>query len=353
VLIALTLSVVPTVRLLQVVRVNLTRWRLALIALDLERTLDTHAHPGQLQRALADVLGDPTLRLAYPLDDGSFVDIEGQPVPVGYPILGRASTPVRRRGRLFAVIDHDEALHQQREVAQAAVAAAGLAIENARLYATMRFQIEQIRTSRLRLATAGFDERRRIQRDLHDGAQQRLVAVLVLLDVARHHLPPGQPPADIDLPAVTDAVGRAHAQLGEAIQTLRELTEGIYPEPLVQHGLAAAVDALCDLSPIPVSLDSPATRLPQHIEFTAYFVIAEALANVYKHAHASSAVVTVQSDATMLTVSIADNGTGGASLDRGSGLRGLQDRVAAVGGNLDVVSDQATGTLLIAQLPLE
>jgi len=102
-----------------------------------------------------------------------------------------------------------------------------------------------------------------------------------------------------------------------------------------------------------VSLDAPATRWPRHIEFTAYFVIAEALANVYKHAHASGAVVRVQADATTLTVTIGDNGTGGATFDRGSGLRGLQDRVAAVGGDLDVVSDQATGTRIIARLPLE
>lgn len=349
VLIAITLAVVPAVRLAQTVRAKLTRWRLALIALDLERTLDTHTHPAQLQQALATVLGDPTLRLAYPLDDGSYVDIDGRPVPADGAAPGRATTPVRRRGRVFAVIDHDEALHQQREVAEAAVAAAALAVENAHLHATQRAQIEQLRTSRLRLATAAFDERRRIQRDLHDGAQQRLFAVLILLDVARHHLDPGES----DVAAATEAVRRAHSQLGDAIQTLRELTQGIYPEPLVDHGLATAVEALCELSPIPVSLDTPATRWPRHIEFTAYFVIAEALANVYKHARAGCATVAVRPHGDWLTVTIEDDGRGGATTARGSGLRRLQDRIAAVGGRLDITSSVEVGTRIVARLPVE
>jgi signal transduction histidine kinase len=349
------LLIVPTVYLVQIVRANLARWRLALIALDLERTLDTHRHPAQLQEALATVLGDSTLRLAYPLDDGSYVDIDGRPTSAAPAGSGRAITPVCRRDHLFAVIDHDEALHQQREVAQATVAVAGLAIENAHLYATMRAQIEEIRTSRLRLATAAFDERRRIQRDLHDGAQQRLFAVLVLLDVARHHLGPSEtsPAPDTDVAAATTAVQRAHSQLGGAIKALRELTGGIYPEPLVDHGLAAALDALCDLSPIPVWLDVPATRWSRHIEFTAYFVVAEALANVYKHAQARNARVTVRPEAGWLAVAISDDGCGGAIVGGGSGLRGLQDRVAAVGGRLDVTSAHGTGTRIGVQLPLE
>lgn len=354
VLIGMTLLVAPIVRLVQIMLAHLTRWRLALIALDLERTLDAHTHPAQLQQALATVLGDPTLRLAYPLGDGVFVDIDGRPVSAESS-PGRAATPVHRRGRLFAVIDHDEALHHQESVPQTAVAAAGLAIENAYLYATMRAQIEQIRVSRLRLATASFDERRRIQRDVHDGAQQRLIAVLVLLDVIRHRLRTGDGSAlsGPDLAAVTEAVGRAHVQLSAAIQALRELTQGIYPQALVEHGLAAAVEALCDLSPIPVSVDAPALRWRWHIEFTAYFVIAEALANVYKHAQASRAAVVVCQDDHGLTVTVEDDCHGGATVERGRGLRGLQDRLAAVGATLDVSSDQKAGTTIVARFPPE
>jgi signal transduction histidine kinase len=352
----LGLLTIPIVYLVQLIRANRARWQLALVALDLERSLETNSHPAKLQEVLADILGDPSLRLAFMLDDGSYVDLDGRSLAADRPGPQRASTPVYRRGRLLAVIDHDEALNQQRTVAETAVAAAGMAMENAHLYATLRAQIEQIRTSRLRLATAAFDERRRLQRDLHDSAQQRLFAILILLDVARHHLPvPQAATGDPDLAAAATAVGRAHAQLADAIMTLREMTHGIYPEPLVEHGLAAAVQALCDLSPTPVTLHAPATRWPRHIEITSYFVIAEALANVYRHAHADRAVVTVtvSGDGRGLTVTVYDNGCGGAQGSPGSGLSGLHDRVAAVGGELEITSPPGGGTRLVTRLPLD
>jgi signal transduction histidine kinase len=342
------LLLVPAIYALQRRRAQSARWELAGVALGTEAA--AAAGLAGLQQALADTVGDPSLRLVYRLDDGSHVDIDGRATPEPQPSAGRAVTRVHRHGRLFALIDHDEALSDERSVAEATSAAAGLAIENAHLYATMQAHIEQVRSSRLRLATAAFDERRRIQRDLHDDAQQRLFAVLVLLDIARQELGPADGgPAE----RARATIGRAHNRLHEAIQALRELTENIYPVTLVEHGLAHAVQNMADLSPIPLTVEVDPSRWELPIEVAAYFVISEALANVYKHAEATQAAVTAAPREGQLLVEVHDNGRGGAQVLSGRGLSGLQDRVAVVGGTLHIDPDTESGTRLVARLPLE
>ncbi len=317
------------------------------LLVDLERNLTSIADPAMLQQALSRSLGDPSLTLAYPSDTGGYVDIHGQQVTLADHATDHSVTRVRRRGQLIAVIHHDAALDEQRQVTDAAVAAAGLAIENARLYANLQAQLEQLSTSRLQLAQTAFDERLRIQRDLHDGAQQRFVRILVLLDTARRALAPG----GYTSPDAEHAVLTAHSELTDALRALRDLIQGIYPAVLIEHGLAAAVENLADRAPIPVTFSVTDRRWPKHVEITAYFVISEALANIYKHARANHATVEVRADGRELVAEITDDGRGGALV--GDGLRGLRHRLEAVGGNLRITSEPGQGTTLLAAIPEE
>ncbi|MGZ4426973.1 MAG: ATP-binding protein [Nocardioidaceae bacterium] len=214
-------------------------------------------------------------------------------------------------------------------------AQAGLVLRNARL-------IEDLRSSRQRLVRAQDEERRRLERDLHDGAQQSLVAVALTLRMAS-----GQP----DNAA---AVNAAAEQLSEAIESLRELARGIHPAILTERGLGPAVTSLAERSPVPVELtDHLDRRLPATIEATAYFVVAEALTNAAKHAEASQVTVTLEetSDPDVVTVVVADDGRGGVDLSHGTGLRGLTDRVAAADGELQVDSRPQRGTRITCRLP--
>jgi signal transduction histidine kinase len=343
------LFLVPLVYWIQRQRTRSARWGLASIALDADAEA-VPLDPVRLQQALGDAVGDPTLRLIYPLDSGGYVDIHGGVTAKPESGAGRGVTGVYRHGRLFALIEHDEALSGERSLAEATGAAAGLALENAHLYATLHAQIEQIRSSRLRLAAAAFEERRRIQRDLHDGAQHQLLAVLVQLDAARHEL---EPATGLSAERGIAAVGRAHDQLKQAIQTLRELTEDIHPVALLEHGLAYTVESMADRAPIPVTVQVDPGRWPLQVENAAYFVICEALANVYKHSAATQVTVSAVAEHGHLVIKVCDNGHGGAHLLPGRGLAGLHDRVAVVGGTLSIDTDSGGGTLLSSRLPLE
>lgn len=210
---------------------------------------------------------------------------------------------------------------------------------------TERRRAEAIHASRARLAEAQLEERRRLGRDLHDGAQQRLVNVVVALQLLAAH--------------ATDAeakrlIAEAVSETRQAIEDLRELGAGLHPSVLTHRGLRAAISSLTARAPVPVTLEIAAERFAPIVEATAYFVVAEALANVAKHADASEASVTVATDGQRLEIAVADDGRGGAAIDRaqGSGLAGLEDRVAAVGGTLSVESPAGVGTRVIASLPL-
>jgi signal transduction histidine kinase len=218
---------------------------------------------------------------------------------------------------------------------------ARMALENERLAAQVRAQLGEVRASRARIVEAQDAERRRIERDLHDGAQQRLVALAIRLDQARD----GSASASALIDATT-------SELLTAIKEVRDLARGVHPTILTEAGLAAAVDALAERAPIPVSTDIPEQRFAPEVEAAAYFVVAEALTNVARYSDASEARVEADVDDGVLAVRVSDDGRGGADAERGTGLRGLADRLAAVGGELDVSSEPDHGTTVLATIPL-
>jgi len=225
-------------------------------------------------------------------------------------------------------------------------AATGLAMENERLQAQLRARVEELSASRARIVEAGTHERRRLERNLHDGAQQRLVALSLTLRLAQGKLR--------EDPERTEALlVSAQNELDLALGELRELARGIHPAILSDRGLTAALEALAGRAPIPVDLAAiPGDRLPEAIEAAAYFVVAEALTNVVKYAHASHATVRVSRDNGSAVVEVADDGVGGADPGRGSGLRGLVDRVSALDGQMRIESPAGAGTRLRAEIPV-
>jgi PAS domain S-box-containing protein len=214
------------------------------------------------------------------------------------------------------------------------------------LTAELHDRLEDLAASRARIVTAGDVERRRLERNLHDGAQQRLVALAVSLRIAMAKL-------DSDPAAARDRLAEAAEELTLALQELRELARGLHPSVLTDHGLRAAVEMLAARAPVPVEIEqTPDGRLPEPVEAAAYFVIAEALTNVAKYAHASAARISVSASDASLLVEVADDGVGGADPATGTGLRGLADRVEALGGSLGVSSPDGAGTVLRAEIPL-
>jgi PAS domain S-box-containing protein len=259
---------------------------------------------------------------AVHVDQDWFVRRDGAFVPVAY-----SSAPVKiGRGRGAVVVFRDVSERRRAE--------------------TERLRAEAIHASRARIVQAGLDERRRLGRDLHDGAQQRLINVIFALQAA------GRTATGTESrQAIADAL--EETQL--AIKDLRDLGSGLDPSVLAHRGLAAAIRSLTSRTPVPVALDLPAERFSPIVENTAYFVVAEALANMAKHAQASEASVTVALQPCWLRVTVADDGRGGAVADRyrGSGLAGLEDRVAAIGGTLSIDSPVGEGTRVLAALPVE
>jgi signal transduction histidine kinase len=220
-----------------------------------------------------------------------------------------------------------------------------MALENERLHAELRAQLDEVRASRERIVQAGDEERRRVERDLHDGAQQRLLALSLALHTARRQL------GDGESALLADTLARSGEELATAINELRELARGIHPTVLTDAGLAPAVAMLAGRMAVPVALSVAEDRYPPTVEATAYFVISEALANITKHASATHAGVTVERHGAVLHVEVCDDGCGGAEPSPGSGLAGLEDRVAAVGGVLGVESSPGSGTVVRVDLP--
>jgi signal transduction histidine kinase len=305
------------------------------------------APAGPVREMLAASLGDHSVNIAYWLPDRqAFVDEAGRRVEMPEPDSGRAWTAVERDGRRVAAIVHDIALDTSPELVHAAAAASSLAIDNERLKADLRARLEELRVSRLRIVEAADAARRRIERDLHDGAQQQLVSLSLQLRVLKARLK--------SEPELAGLVDELSAQLAQALEELRELARGIHPAVLTDHGLGPAIAALSERVPITVEpeLDTDG-RLPAPVEAAAYFVVAEALTNVVKYAQASTARVRIERIDDELRVAVSDDGVGGARIGGGSGLRGLQDRVAAVGGELLLHSPRGRGTRLEARLPCE
>jgi signal transduction histidine kinase len=207
-----------------------------------------------------------------------------------------------------------------------------------------RIRLREVRASRARVVAAADEERRQVVRDLHDGAQQRLVSTVVTLRLARRTL-------DVDPRAAGGLVGEALDHAERAMLELRELAHGILPSVLTRGGLPAGIDALVSRAPVAVEVDVSVPRLAPAIEATAYFVVAEALTNVAKHSHARTAAVSASLDDGVLHVSIRDDGVGGA-MPGGTGLRGLDDRLASLDGSLSVESRPGAGTLVAARIPV-
>jgi signal transduction histidine kinase len=295
---------------------------------------------GPVREMLAESLGDQTVSVAYWLPDRErFVDEVGRPVVLPVPGSGRAWTAVERDGRRVAAIIHDASLDTSRELVQAAAAASLLAIDNERLKADLRARVEELRISRMRIVEEGYAARRRVERDLHDGAQQELVSLALELRMLKARL--GDPQID-----------RLSERLNAALEQLRELARGIHPAILADHGLQPAIAALAERATLPVSLEVRVEeRLPAPVETAAYFVVAEALTNIARHAHAARVSIVMALAGGELGVEVCDDGVGGAQVGAGSGLRGLQDRLAAVGGTLSVTSPPSGGTCLRATIP--
>ena len=246
----------------------------------------------------------------------------------------------------MGAIVHDRSLCEDDELVRSVAVAAGLSIENERLQAQLRARVEELRRSRARIVEAGTAERRRLERNLHDGAQQRLVALSLTMRLAQGRLRKDPDGAEKLLAGAQD-------ELSRALEELRELARGIHPAVLSDRGLKAALEALAGRSPVPVDLEgTPPERLPAPVEAAAYFVVAEALTNVVKYANASQARVSISRSNGHAIVEIADDGIGGADPGRGSGLRGLADRISALDGTLELSSPAGAGTLLRAEIPV-
>ena len=293
-----------------------------------------------LRERLARVLGDPTLNVAYRLDDGRYVDAAGQSfeLPRG---PDRAITLVTAQGEEVAALVHDPALLDEPALVESVRATAGLVLENERLAAEVGAQLAEVRASRARLVAATDVERRRLERNLHDGAQQRLVTLSVALGLAASRGDAANP-----------ALSRAQDEVEEAIAELRELARGIHPTLLRDEGLAAAIEALARRTPVPITVEgSVEDRLPDAVELAAYFVVSEALTNVVKHASASEAKVLLKREVGSLSVVVADDGVGGARAAADSGLAGLRDRLAALDAELVVESEPGRGTVIRTVIP--
>ncbi|WP_205698658.1 histidine kinase [Conexibacter sp. SYSU D00693] len=317
---------------------------------ELVERLNEGATVEHLRDALARALGDRSLQLVYwSRQQERYVDGDGRPVPLP-PGRGRMLTEVRAPGATedthpIAAIVHDTALGDEPGIVRAAGAAAALALENERLEAELRARVAELQTSRRKLIEVGMHERRALERNLHDGAQQRLVALSLQLGLAK-----GKVRKDPD--AAEQLLDAAREELAAALEELRELARGIHPAILTDRGLGPALEMLAGRAPVPVEVEAvPMERLPVAVEAAAYFVVAESLTNLAKYADAGGASVRAIRQDAQLVVEVQDDGRGGADPSAGSGLRGLADRVAALDGRLDVVSPPGEGTLVRAVLP--
>ena len=334
------LLTVPAALLWGLLRSRLARGGLA----DLFRELGT-LRGVRLEAGLAKVLGDPGLVLAYRVPgERSYLDGRGQPVVLPAPGGDHAAAPVERDGRELAMLIHDASLDDDPELVGAVAAAAAIALDDARLQAESEDRLAELRASRERIVAAGDAERRRLERNLHDGAQQRLVSVALQLRMIERQIRTD--------PAVAERLAvSAGEELSKSLEELRELARGIHPSVL-NHGLKAALGSLASRASVPTTLSfqTPA-RLPEQVELAAYFVACEALANVAKYSRATEASVRVSRRNGVAVIQITDDGVGGADETAGSGLQGLADRVAALDGTLRILSPPGEGTVVTAELP--
>jgi signal transduction histidine kinase len=322
-------------------RARLARSAVGDLFVELRRDPD----PAELEQALARALGDPSLTLAYWLPEfGTYADPDGRAVMLPEPSDGRALTLIKRDGARVAALVHDPSLEEEPELLDAVAAAVSISLENAHLHVELRARLEELRGSRARIVESAQDERQRLERNLHDGAQQRLVALSLDLGLLEEQLAGDR--------TARERIHKARREVAASLDELREIARGIHPAVVTAHGLAVALEQLAARAAVPIRLrvEVPG-RLSEAIEVASYYVVAESLTNVGKYAQASEATVDVSRSKGLLLVEVTDNGIGGADTEHGSGLRGLADRVEALGGRLRVWSPIGGGTRVQAEIP--
>ena len=311
-----------------------------------ELLVQLRANPSRdLRELLARALRDPTLSLIYWLPQyGSWADQDGNPMTLPGPETDRRVTIVKQNGEQIAALVYDATLGEEPDLVEAVSAAAGIALENGRLEAELRARLQELHGSRTRVVEAQQNERRRLERDLHDGAQQRLVALALELGMLAEK-------SDTD-PATQGRLKRARSEVSESLNELRDVARGLHPAVVSGHGLAVALESLATVTPLEVELKTDGLpRLPEQLEVAAYYVVSESLTNAAKHAQASRVSVELRVDEDTLVAEIIDDGIGGADSERGTGLRGLADRIEALDGRLRIWSAAGSGTRVRAEIP--
>lgn len=335
------LGLAPIALLVGLLHDRLARSSLGELLLELR----TEPAPAELRNGLARALRDPSLTLAYWLPDfESYVDRDGKAVELPGPDSGRSTTLIDREGSRVAALLHDPALDDEPELLHAVTAAAGIALENARLHAELRARLEELRGSRARIVDAGQTERKRLERNLHDGAQQRLIALSLELGLWEDGLQ--------DDPDASRRLEQARREIATSLDELRDVARGLHPAVVSGHGLEVALEQLAARGPVPVRLNVDVeARMPERLEVAAFYLVSESLANIGKHANATRATVDVARTDVRVVIEIVDDGVGGADTELGSGLRGLADRVEALEGRLRIWSPKGGGTRLRAEIP--
>jgi signal transduction histidine kinase len=335
------LGMAPVLFLVGHLRARLARSAVGDFVVELRRD----PSPAELEEAVARALGDQSATLVYWLPEfGSYADSDGRAVTLLGPNETRAITHIERDGSRVAALLHDPSLKEEPELLDSVAAALSISLENTHLHVELRARLEELRGSRARIVESAQQERQRLERNLHDGAQQRLVALSLELGLLEEQL-------DGD-PSVAARIDSARREVAASLDELREIARGIHPAVVTGHGLGVALEQLAARAAVPIRLSVQVRgRLSEAIEVASYYVVAESLANVGKHAQASEAKVDVSRSKGLLLVEIADDGIGGADSERGSGLRGLADRVEALGGRLRVWSPAGGGTRVQAAIP--
>jgi signal transduction histidine kinase len=301
--------------------------------------------PEDVAAVLASALRDPSAELLFRLPASEVYTNGVGGVVADLPDDARSATRVEYRGQEIALLRHEPALLDRPDLLRAVLAAASLAIEIARLRVEVRLQLAEVEESRARVVRAGYEERRRLERDLHDGAQQRLVTLGIVLRRLQRSLPR-------EAQILGPALGSAVDEIGRAIEDLRTIAAGVRP-PRLDEGLAAALADLARATPVPVNLDATSERLPAEVEAAAYFVVCEAVTNAVKHGSPSQVRVEAMVANGALRLVVLDDGSGGARLAAGTGLVGLADRVEAQGGTLVIDSPVGAGTRIEVEIPCE
>jgi signal transduction histidine kinase len=338
----LAFTALPLAFLIGLVSMRLHRSAIARLVIELGAT----RAPSEVREPLARALGDPSLEISYWLpEEQRYVDASGKTVALSSYDESRTVTLLTHGDDPVAALLHDPSLLEDAVFLDAVSAATQLALENAGLQAELRAQLGELHGSRARILAAGDEERRRLERDLHDGAQQRLLTTRLALQLVRERAAP----KDTELAAL---ITEADTELQSALEEIRALARGLHPAILTDDGLDAALAALARRSPIPVEITgTPTERLPVAVETAVYFLAAEAITNAAKHALASRVRVDVQRRDGRALIVVDDDGVGGANATAGGGLSGLRDRIEALGGHLALTSQRGAGTELRAEIP--